>query len=116
MKPRISSIITAIAYIVISGMFVYTAPRFGAIYAELYEGKVPLPFLTRIVLMLAPIGWILLGIGPALFLVFKDVRTTSRKIANWPFVVALVLVAIAGIISLFLPLSRMGGGLSASQS
>ena len=116
MKQRIPSIITAIGYIVICGMFALDAPKFGAIYTDLLRdnGKIYLPALTRFVLVLAPIGWILLGGGTALFLVRKDLHMTSRKIANLPFVLALILVTITGIIGLFLPLVAAAHNLAPS--
>ena len=104
MNVRISSVVTAIAYVFLGGVLAHAAPQFGVIYADLYAADATLPVLTRIVLAIAPVGWIALGVVAAAVLVAKDLCLPSRTIPNWPFVIALLVIGGAAVIALFRPL------------
>jgi hypothetical protein len=104
MKTRISSIVIGVSHLVIGGYLGHAAGKFGAIYADLYSPDAALPLLTRIVLALAPVGWVAFGIVAAAFLIGKDAVPSLRKIPNWPFALSLLAVGMAAVIALFLPL------------
>ena len=104
MKPRGSTVITAVGYLAVCGVFAYEGPRFGKIFNDLFEGSPTLPLLTRAVLALAPYGWILIGISAAALLVAKDLCPSTRKIPSWPFFFLLVALGFAGLAALFMPL------------
>lgn len=95
---------TAVAIIVVGGGLAHVAPKFGGFYADLYgEGFVP-PVLTQISLARAPFGWTALGVIGAVLVVGKDMAYPSRRLPNWPFIMALGVVSAMATISLFLPL------------
>lgn len=101
---RISSVVIGACHLVIGGALAYAVSRFGEIYTDLLSADAALPTLTRIVLALTPDGWIVVGVLSAALLISKDLVPSLRKIPNWPFVVALLLVGMGGVIALFLPL------------
>jgi len=94
MNMRRTSIMTAVALIVMGGGLGHVAPKFGEIFSELYAGELALPALTQIVLALAPFGWVALGVVGALIVIVKDIALPSRKLPNWPYVVNAVLECI----------------------
>jgi hypothetical protein len=101
---RLSSIVVGLGHLGVGTYLAHTASNFGAIYAELFSGEVALPVLTRIVLLLAPTGWIAYGIVAAALLIGKDWVSSLRRIPNWPFAVALLVVGMGAVIGLFLPM------------
>ena len=102
MRPRLGSVIAALAYLLCGIALAHTAPRFGPIYADFYGSRTIVPFPTLMVLNLAPVGWNLLAICSAVLLIIKDLRASTSRIPNWPFAVLLVLIFAA--MALFLPL------------
>ena len=115
MKPRMPSIMSATAYLLLGGILAHVAPRFGAIYADLLGDKMPLPLLTRIVLFMAPTGWIMFAACMTVFLLGKDMRPWSRRIPNLPFNVLLLLIGACTVAALFIPLVVDIGLISSTQ-
>jgi type II secretory pathway component PulF len=101
---RRTSIMTAVALIVMGGGLGHVAPKFGEIFSELYAGELALPALTQIVLALAPFGWVALGVVGALIVIVKDIALPSRKLPNWPYVIALFAIGATAAVALFLPM------------
>ena len=101
---RISSIVIGVSHLVVGGYLAHASSRFSEIYADLLSDDAMLPVLTRIVVSMAPVGWIAFGIVAAALLMLKDLVPSLRKIPNWPFAVTLLAVGMAAVIALFQPL------------
>ena len=104
MNMRTSSVVIGISHLAVFGYLAHAASKFGAIYADLYSPDTTLPVLTRIVLALAPVGWIVFGVAAAALLIGKDLVPSFRKMPNWPFAISLLAVGMGAVIALFLPL------------
>ena len=104
MKPTLPSIVSAFSHLALGLILARLAPRFGAIYAQRDPDPSHLPALTRVVLALAPVGWIAIAVILAALAVGKDLHPRTRHLPNWPFRVALVLLGGIAIAGLYLPL------------
>lgn len=104
MKVSVSSIVIAVAYVLLGGAFALITPRFGAMLAELYSSEAPLPGVTALVLSPGALGWLVFGVLGAGLVVGKDLLPETRKIPNWLFAALLVLLTACVVLGLFLPL------------
>ena len=104
MNIRATTIATATVALVMFVAIGIIATRFDMIFRDLFDGDVVLPFSSRLVLGLAPAGWIAVGVLAATGLVLKDQLAGVRRIPNWPFGILLVVAALWTVVSLFRPL------------
>jgi hypothetical protein len=104
MKVRISSWVFAAVYLFAGACSFVVLPRFRTIYQDLYGADLSLPFLTRLVLGITPLGWLLLACTLAALLIWKDVRGRSAMLPNWAALVILLASGLLVVVALFVPL------------
>jgi hypothetical protein len=101
MKPRISSILVGLAWVLFGLAACRVVSKFAVIFRDLYGADMPLPRLTRVVLAVSPAGWLLGSLAIAAFIVVKDRSGFGRRIPNDVFLLVMLIVAAVAVVALF---------------
>ena len=104
MKPRISSVVTGLAWVLFGLAACRVVSKFAVIFRDFYGPDAPLPRLTRVVLAVSPAGWILGSLAVAAFIVVKDRGEFGRRFPNDVFLLGMLIVAAVAVVALFRPL------------
>ena len=114
MKVRIPSGIFAGVCLACGAYFFVVIPKFLAIYKDLYGPDVSLPLLTRVVVGVTPLGWLVLAGIMAALVILRDVRGRGAWLPNWVAVLIFLVTGLFVVVALCLPLtaatSIMSGG------
>ena len=110
MRPRRASWVTGTAGVILGWGAFRVVSGFQRIFTEMFEGE-PLPLLTNFVMLISPAGWLVLLAAIGTAAVAKDFMT-SRRLPNWPYVLALGVSVLAVLGGLFWPLTFISHSLS----
>ena len=99
MKIKTCSLILAGAYSLCGAMFFLIVAKYRILFSE---SGVPLPFLTRAVLAIGPLGWLCLAVSAGAVTILKDLRFRS-PLLNLVLTLVLGLLATCITVAVFLP-------------
>ncbi len=106
MSNRLMPIVVAAAFLlVVSALGVYVIPNFGPIFSDMFPNR-PLPWITRIVLLIGPVGFIGLAVFGAVSLVITGSMPRTRWL-HTTIVVALALILAITVVALYVPLLKL---------
>jgi len=86
-------------------------PRFLEIYKDFYVPNVSLPFMTRVVVGVTSLGWLMLAGIMAALVILRDVRGRGTWLSNWIAYLILLVAVLLVVVALLRPLMAVTIGL-----
>lgn len=106
MSNRLSTVVVATAFLLVaSALGVLVIPRLGPIFVDMLPGQA-LPWSTRLVMSVGPVGFTTLAVFGAVLLVLTDSLRRARWI-HGTLAIALAFALAFTIVALFRPIMRL---------